>query len=86
MPNPYAAVTLGQRYRLVKATHPIAGYDHFVCFRRTRGMSSLLFGISPTDPVTYLVVSLLFLLVAAASFLPARQVTAIDPVIALRQE
>ncbi|MEO8662288.1 MAG: ABC transporter permease [Bryobacteraceae bacterium] len=53
----------------------------------TQSLSTLLFGVSPTDPLTFLAVSVLFMLVAAAaSFLPARQVTAIDPVQALRQE
>jgi ABC-type lipoprotein release transport system permease subunit len=47
----------------------------------------MLYGISPTDWVTFLLVPLAFLLVAAvACFIPARQVTTIDPHIALRQE
>jgi putative ABC transport system permease protein len=53
----------------------------------TNLLSSLLYGTSPTDLVTFAGVSLLFLVVAgAACFIPARQVTAIDPLIALRQE
>lgn len=53
----------------------------------TRLLSSLLFATSPTDILTFLVVSAIFLSVAAiACFIPARQVTSIDPVIALRQE
>jgi putative ABC transport system permease protein len=53
----------------------------------TRLLSSLLYATSPTDAVTFVAVSLLFLTVAAiASFIPARQVTAIDPLKALRQE
>ncbi len=50
-------------------------------------LSGLLYGTSPTDLPTFAAVSLLFLIVAAvACFIPARQVTAIDPLIALRQE
>ncbi|PYT10580.1 MAG: hypothetical protein DMG59_28505 [Acidobacteria bacterium] len=51
----------------------------------TRLLSSLLYATSPTDSLTFAVVSALFLTVAAiASFLPARHATSIDPLIALR--
>jgi predicted permease len=53
----------------------------------TRLLKVLLFDTSPTDLATFCAVSLLFLTVAAvACFIPARQVTAIDPLHALRQE
>jgi putative ABC transport system permease protein len=53
----------------------------------TRLLATLLYATSPTDVETFLAVSLLFLAVgAAACFVPARQVTAIDPSIALREE
>jgi putative ABC transport system permease protein len=53
----------------------------------TRLLASLLYSTSPTDTFTFAAVSLLFLTIAAvASFVPARQVTAIDPLAALRQE
>jgi putative ABC transport system permease protein len=52
-----------------------------------RLMSSLLFGISPLDPVTYVAVSLGLIAAAAiASFIPAHSATAVDPVDALRAE
>jgi putative ABC transport system permease protein len=52
-----------------------------------RLLTTLLFDTSPTDAVTFSAVSLLFLAVAAgACFIPARQVTAIDPLEALRRE
>jgi ABC-type antimicrobial peptide transport system permease subunit len=53
----------------------------------TRLMSSLLFGTSPLDPVTYAVVALMLVAAAIlASYLPARRVAAMDPVEALRVE
>lgn len=53
----------------------------------TRLMSSLLFGIDPLDPLTYAVVPLVLVLAAAlASYLPARRVSGVDPMEALRAE
>jgi predicted permease len=53
----------------------------------TQSMKSLLFGISPLDPVTYLVVPLVLAAAAAlSSYLPARRAAAVDPVEALRAE
>ena len=56
-------------------------------FAATRLMSSLVFGVRPTDPITF-VAALLFLLCVAllASYLPARRASRIDPVVALRYE
>jgi putative ABC transport system permease protein len=53
----------------------------------TRLLSSLLFGISATDPLTYIGVAILLSLVAlAASFVPAYRAMRVDPVTALRYE
>jgi predicted permease len=53
----------------------------------TRLMESLLFGISPLDPVTYSLVPLVLVAAAMlASYLPARRAAAVDPVEALRAE
>jgi putative ABC transport system permease protein len=53
----------------------------------TRVMSSLLFDVKPADPLTFLSVSMLLAAVAfAASYLPARRATRVDPMIALRYE
>jgi ABC-type antimicrobial peptide transport system permease subunit len=50
-------------------------------------MSSLLYGVGASDPATFLAVSLLLGAVAlAASYLPARRATRIDPLTALRCE
>lgn len=53
----------------------------------TRLLASLLYGVSPTDLLTFSAIPLVFLLVAAlACFVPARQAATIDPLTALRQE
>ena len=53
----------------------------------SRLLASLLYATSPTDILTFAAVSLLFAAVAViACAIPARQVTAIDPTVALRQE
>ena len=53
----------------------------------TRLLSTFLYGTSPTDLVTFIAVPLLFLVVSVvACFIPARLVTSIDPLVALRQE
>lgn len=53
----------------------------------TRGLQSLLFGVSATDPMTFAAVALAVSAIAsAASYLPARRVTRIDPVETLQTE
>jgi putative ABC transport system permease protein len=52
-----------------------------------RLMSALLFGVAPTDLITFVGVGVILIGVAAAAcFVPARRVTSIDPMLALRSE
>jgi ABC-type antimicrobial peptide transport system permease subunit len=78
------SLILGSGIRLLGAglVFGIAG-----AFLTSRTLSTLLFGISPTDPMTYAAVSLLLALIAViASYLPARRAMKVDPIIALRAE
>ena len=77
-------LALGYGFKLVLAGIAIGFIAALVL---TRVMSTLLFGVTATDPTTFALISLLLIGVAAiASYIPARRATRVNPIIALRYE
>jgi len=84
--QPHTVVSLmigqGLRLALVGAVIGIAA-----ALALTRVVRSLLYAVTPTDPLTFAAVTVLLLLVALlACWLPARRAARVDPVVALRSE
>jgi putative ABC transport system permease protein len=72
----------GLRLTLIGVVLGVAG-----ALALTRVLTSLLYGVSPTDPLTLAFVSLLLVGIALlASYIPARRAARIDPMVALRYE
>jgi predicted permease len=77
-------LVLGQGVRL---TLMGAGVGLLASLLVTRALASLLFGVSVTDPVTFITVPIVLAAVAMlACYLPARRAMGVDPMIALRHE
>ena len=83
-PRDVITLVLGQGMKLA-ATGIILGLA--AAFAITRTLSSLLYGVTATDPAVFLLVSLLMAAIALlASYHPARKATKLDPMIALGTE
>ena len=56
-------------------------------FAGARYLESQLFGVTPTDPLSFGLITFFLTAVAAvASWLPARRATGVDPIVALRRD
>lgn len=83
-PQDVLQLVLGQGFKIVTAGVFVGVGAGFAI---TRFMRSLLYGVGPTDPLTFTVVAVLFALVAlAACYIPARRASRVDPIVALRYE
>ena len=83
-PQDVLQLVLGQGFKVVTAGVFVGVGAGFAI---TRFMRSLLYGVGPTDPLTFTVVAVLFALVAlAACYIPARRASRVDPIVALRYE
>ncbi|HTM17557.1 MAG TPA: hypothetical protein VL135_11650, partial [Terracidiphilus sp.] len=63
------------------------GAGLLVAWLMTRFMSGLLYGVSSTDPLTFLTATLLVITVSTvACYFPARRAVRVDPLVALRSD
>jgi putative ABC transport system permease protein len=77
-------MVVGQGFRLALIGIGIGIAGSFVL---TRFLSGMLFGVKPTDPLTFIAVSLILIAVALlACYIPARRAARVDPMVALRYE
>jgi putative ABC transport system permease protein len=82
--NDVLTMILGQGMRLIGVGIVIGLVASFALMRLLKG---LLFGVGANDPLTFVAITLLLVLVALlACYIPARRATKVDPLVALRYE
>jgi predicted permease len=80
-------LVLGGGLRLAVTGVAIGGITALILTRVLPSFSHLLYGVRPSDPLTFAAVSSILVLVALlASYIPARRATRVDPMVALRYE
>jgi putative ABC transport system permease protein len=81
-------MVIGQGMKLAGAGMLFGLAGAFAVTQALRGLlSDLLFGVSVTDPMTFTAIPLVLLAVAlAATYIPARRATRVDPMVALRHD
>lgn len=78
---------IGQELKLVLGGMAVGAVLALVLSRTLSSFSHLLYGVSPADPLTFAVVSIsLIALAALAAYIPARRAANVDPMVALRYE
>ncbi len=83
-PSDVFQIVVGEGLRLALLG---VGAGVIVALALTRLLQTFLFGVSSSDPLTFVTVAILLTLVGlAASFFPARRATRVDPIVALRYE
>jgi len=83
-PGQIFKLIVGQGLRLT-AIGVVAGL--IAAFALTRAMTTMLVGVKPSDPATFVTMALFFFLIATmASWLPAWRAASLDPTAALREE
>jgi ABC-type lipoprotein release transport system permease subunit len=80
-------MVIGHGRRLALAGLAIGAVVTLVLTQLLSSFSNLICGIKPTDPVTFIAVSLILMGVALlACYIPARRATEVDPMVALKYE
>jgi predicted permease len=80
-------MVIGQGLRIAVVGLTIGAVAALILTRLLSSFSRLLYGLGPSDPVTFVAVSLVLTAVAVlACYIPARRATRVDPMVALRYE
>jgi putative ABC transport system permease protein len=80
-------MVIGQGLRIAVVGLTIGAAAALILTRLLLSFSRLLYGIGPSDPVTFAAVSLVLTAVAVlACYIPARRAARVDPMVALRYE